>query len=179
VDKSQGNGTQVGLLRKNCDFTKSHFLAEMEESFWGDVYGETRLVWKRLLEADSQRQRDRYAVRKSYQRRHSRRQPYRNGLSDSMHARDAGRSGNDDLDDAGFIDSTYLGCVFTPIFIMRLGLPYPVGDALAVATHRRNHARQAHDCYSCEWGGVLADLHSRLRQRPKTKQTQVALATLD
>src|ERR1035438_7592672 len=56
-----------------------HFLAEMKESFWGDVYGETKLAWKRLLEADSQRQRDRYAVREAYQRRRSRRQPYRNG----------------------------------------------------------------------------------------------------
>jgi hypothetical protein len=46
-----------------------HFLAEMKESFWGDVYGETKLAWKRLLEADSERQRDRYAVREVYQRR--------------------------------------------------------------------------------------------------------------
>ncbi len=56
-----------------------HFLAEMKESFWGDVYGETKLAWKRLLEGDSERQRDRYAVREVYQRRSSRRQPYRNG----------------------------------------------------------------------------------------------------
>ena len=54
-----------------------HFLAEMKESFWGDVYGETKLAWKRLLEADSERQRDRYAVRDSYERRRHRRQPYR------------------------------------------------------------------------------------------------------
>jgi hypothetical protein len=56
-----------------------HFLEEMKESFWGDVYGETKLAWKRLLEADSERQRDRYAVRDSYERRAHRRQPYRNG----------------------------------------------------------------------------------------------------
>jgi hypothetical protein len=56
-----------------------HFLAEMKESFWGDVYGQTTVVWKQLLEADSRRQRDRYAVRELYQRRRSRRQPYRNG----------------------------------------------------------------------------------------------------
>jgi hypothetical protein len=43
-----------------------HFLAEMKESFWGDVYGQTRAVWKQVLEADSQRQRDRYAVREAY-----------------------------------------------------------------------------------------------------------------
>src|ERR1039458_7565626 len=56
-----------------------HFLAEMKESFWGDVYGETKRLWKERLEADSQRERDRYAVREVYQRRSSRRQPYRNG----------------------------------------------------------------------------------------------------
>jgi hypothetical protein len=56
-----------------------HFLAEMKESFWGDVYGQTKQAWKQFFEADSQRQRDRYAVREAYQRRHSRRQPYRNG----------------------------------------------------------------------------------------------------
>jgi putative transposase len=56
-----------------------HFLGEMKDSFWGDVYGQTRLAWKRVLEADSERQRDRYAVREAYQRRCSRGQPYRNG----------------------------------------------------------------------------------------------------
>src|SRR5260370_1284649 len=56
-----------------------HFLAEMKESFWGDVYGQTTVVWKQLLEADSRQQRDRYAVRELYQPRRSRRQPYRNG----------------------------------------------------------------------------------------------------
>jgi putative transposase len=56
-----------------------HFLAEMKESFWGDVYGETKRLWKERLEADSRRERDRYAVREVYQRRSSRRQPYRNG----------------------------------------------------------------------------------------------------
>ena len=56
-----------------------HFLEEMKDSFWGDVYGETKLAWKQLLEADSRRQRDRYAVREAYPRRQSRGQPYRNG----------------------------------------------------------------------------------------------------
>ena len=56
-----------------------HFLADMKESFWGDVYGQTKLAWKQFLELDSERQRDRYAVREAYQRRGSRRQPYRNG----------------------------------------------------------------------------------------------------
>jgi transposase-like protein len=56
-----------------------HFLADMKESFWGDVYGETQLAWKRFLELDSERQRDRYTVREAYRRRGSRGQPYRNG----------------------------------------------------------------------------------------------------
>src|SRR5271165_1427248 len=56
-----------------------HFLREMKESFWGDVYGQTKLAWKQFFEADSERQRERYAVRESYQRRKNRRQPYRNG----------------------------------------------------------------------------------------------------
>jgi putative transposase len=56
-----------------------HFLAEMKESFWGDVYGQTKLAWQRFFELQSERQRDRYAVRGVYQRRRNRRQPYRNG----------------------------------------------------------------------------------------------------
>jgi putative transposase len=56
-----------------------HFLAEMKESFWGDLYGETKLAWQRFFELQSERQRDRYAVRGVYQRRRNRQQPYRNG----------------------------------------------------------------------------------------------------
>ena len=56
-----------------------HFLADLKETFWGDVYGQTRLAWKQFLETESKRERDRYAVREAYQRRQSQRQPYRNG----------------------------------------------------------------------------------------------------
>src|SRR5260370_1331816 len=56
-----------------------HFLAEMKESFWGDVYGHTRLVWKQAVEADSEWERDRLAVGEAYERRRSRRQHYRKG----------------------------------------------------------------------------------------------------
>jgi putative transposase len=56
-----------------------HFLADLKETFWGDLYGETKQAWKQFLEAESRRERDRYAVRDAYQRRQSRRQPYRNG----------------------------------------------------------------------------------------------------
>jgi hypothetical protein len=56
-----------------------HFWAEMKESFWGDLYGHTKLAWKRPLEAESEWERDHYAAREFYQRRSRRRQPYRNG----------------------------------------------------------------------------------------------------
>lgn len=37
-----------------------HFVADLKESFWGDVYGKTRQAWKKFLEAESLRERDRY-----------------------------------------------------------------------------------------------------------------------
>ena len=37
-----------------------HFLAEVKESFWGDLYGRTRELWKEFLQAESARERDRY-----------------------------------------------------------------------------------------------------------------------
>jgi hypothetical protein len=39
-----------------------HFLADLKESFWGDLEGRTKVAWKHFLEADSERLRDRYAV---------------------------------------------------------------------------------------------------------------------
>jgi putative transposase len=56
-----------------------HFLSDLKETFWGDLYGQTQRAWKQFFEADSVRERDRYAVREAYQRRRSARQPYRNG----------------------------------------------------------------------------------------------------
>ena len=37
-----------------------HFLNEVKESFWGDVYGQTRQAWKKFLELESERLHDRY-----------------------------------------------------------------------------------------------------------------------
>lgn len=37
-----------------------HFVEHLQDSFWGDVYGKTRLAWKRFLEEQSGRERDRY-----------------------------------------------------------------------------------------------------------------------
>src|SRR5256884_9040085 len=56
-----------------------HFLAEMKESFWGDLYGQTKLAWERFFELQSERQRDRYSGWGRYERRRGRRRVYRNG----------------------------------------------------------------------------------------------------
>ena len=56
-----------------------HFLADMKESFWGDVYGQTKLAWQGFLELESQRQRDRFSGWGRYERGRSRRRDYRNG----------------------------------------------------------------------------------------------------
>jgi putative transposase len=56
-----------------------HFLAEMKESFWGDLYGQTRQAWQRFFEAESERQRDRFSGWAPYERRRGKQRNYRNG----------------------------------------------------------------------------------------------------
>lgn len=56
-----------------------HFLAEMKESFWGDLYGQTRRAWQRFFELESERQRDRFSGWAPYERRRGKRRNYRNG----------------------------------------------------------------------------------------------------
>lgn len=56
-----------------------HFVAEVKESFWGDVYGRTRLFWQKFLEAESARARDRYLGLRDYERSEER-GDYRNGF---------------------------------------------------------------------------------------------------
>ena len=56
-----------------------HFLAAMKDSFWGDVYGQTRQAWQRFWEQESERQRDRCSGWAPYERRRGRRRDYRNG----------------------------------------------------------------------------------------------------
>ena len=34
-----------------------HFLAEMKETFWSDLYGQTKLAWQQFFELQSERQR--------------------------------------------------------------------------------------------------------------------------
>src|SRR6202521_462874 len=56
-----------------------HFLAEMKESFWGDLYGQTKQAWQQFFELQSERQRDRYSGWGRYERQPGRRRVYRNG----------------------------------------------------------------------------------------------------
>jgi len=46
-----------------------HCLAEMKQSFWGDLYGQTRQAWQRFFELQSERQRDRFSGWGRYERR--------------------------------------------------------------------------------------------------------------
>ena len=45
-----------------------HFVEELQESFWGDLYGRTRQAWKKFFELESERLRDRYAVATAWTR---------------------------------------------------------------------------------------------------------------
>jgi transposase-like protein len=56
-----------------------HFLSELRESFWGDVYGRTRQAWQKFFELESERQRDRFSGWAPYERRRGKRRKYRNG----------------------------------------------------------------------------------------------------
>ena len=38
-----------------------HFVEELQETFWGDLYGRTRQAWKKFFELESERIRERYA----------------------------------------------------------------------------------------------------------------------
>lgn len=56
-----------------------HFLADLKESFWGDLEMKTRLAWKHFLEAESERMRNLYAGCQTYQRADRPAGSYRNG----------------------------------------------------------------------------------------------------
>src|SRR5256712_9590687 len=56
-----------------------HFLAEMKESFWGDLYGQTRQAWQQFFELQSERERDRFSGWARNERRRGGRRIYRNG----------------------------------------------------------------------------------------------------
>jgi len=56
-----------------------HFVEQCKESFWGDVYDKGKQVVKELLEADSERQRQRYLMTEAYERTGNPGRDYRNG----------------------------------------------------------------------------------------------------
>jgi putative transposase len=56
-----------------------HFVRDLKESFWGDLYGKTRRAWERFWEEESRRERDRYVATESYERAGEKRVSYRNG----------------------------------------------------------------------------------------------------
>ncbi len=57
-----------------------HFVQDLKESFWGDLYGATREAWKKFLDAESLRERDRYLGVGWYERTGEGRRDYRNGF---------------------------------------------------------------------------------------------------
>jgi putative transposase len=57
-----------------------HFGEELKESFWGDLYGLTKAVWKQTLEEESARLRDVYLGLDPYERQEVGRKDYRNGF---------------------------------------------------------------------------------------------------
>jgi transposase-like protein len=70
---------KITPLRVTEEF--EHFVRDLKESFWGDVYGQTRLAWKRFWEAESMRERDSYMKTGWYDRADpGERADYRNGF---------------------------------------------------------------------------------------------------
>jgi transposase-like protein len=58
-----------------------HFLEDLKESFWGDLYGQTRQAWKRFWDQQSLRERDSYMQSAWHDRVDpSQRHDYRNGF---------------------------------------------------------------------------------------------------
>jgi len=57
-----------------------HFLTELKESFWGDLYGKTRLAWKQFFDAESIRERDRFCGAGWHERAPEKPRQYRNGF---------------------------------------------------------------------------------------------------
>ena len=57
-----------------------HFLAELKDSFWGDLYGATRVAWKKFLDQQSLRERYRYLGGERYSRGTEPKRDHRNGF---------------------------------------------------------------------------------------------------
>ena len=69
-------------MRKVTPITEQfqHFVQEVKESFWGDMYGQTKLMWKRFWEGESARERDRYLGCGWHERGEEPGREYRNGF---------------------------------------------------------------------------------------------------
>jgi putative transposase len=69
-------------MRKVTPITEQfqHFVQEMKESFWGDLYSQTKLMWKKFWEAESARARDRYLGWGWHERGEKPGREYRNGF---------------------------------------------------------------------------------------------------
>src|SRR5271157_2595665 len=88
VNSSQEEGDEPGVwLRSLTPMAKvtpitehfQHFLSELKESFWGDLYDRTKQAWKQVFEAESERLRDLYSGWGAYQRSATPPRDYRNG----------------------------------------------------------------------------------------------------
>ena len=69
-------------MRKVTPITEQfqHFVQDLKESFWGDVYDKTRGVWKKFLEEESRRQQASYLGLERHERAEEERKDYRNGF---------------------------------------------------------------------------------------------------
>ena len=56
-----------------------HFVSELQDSFWGDMYGRTRVAWRQFWNTESLRARDQWMELDPYQRSDGERE-YRNGF---------------------------------------------------------------------------------------------------
>ena len=57
-----------------------HFVRDLKETFWGDLYGKARRTWQQFGEEESRRARDRYVVTEGYERAAAKRRSDRNGF---------------------------------------------------------------------------------------------------
>ncbi len=57
-----------------------HFVEDLKETFWGDVYGKTKLLWKKFFEEESERLRDVEVGYDWHQPESKEKRSYRNGF---------------------------------------------------------------------------------------------------
>lgn len=69
-------------MRRVIPITEQYqrFLENLKEGFWGDLYGQTQMFWKRALEEQSARMRDIYLRCDPYERKEREGRDHRNGF---------------------------------------------------------------------------------------------------